>query len=430
MKSSRSPKIPSAKHSTLTSLTLLPTNSSAYHPTISHSHLHGLTFDSLNPSTIIRHSFIRHSTVESNIPITERESSNKEDSSSSSIASKNDSSTISQSHVTRCTISGSNVDCSSVRETTLSNAEYISGSQVRNSTLSGTGRISQCKIRNAQCLDTTGDNRITPNAVTNTTKTEMNKSDIRDSTVGPSPCTINRSKLCKVKVSQSAIIDASLNDCDIDGCRIVKGKFSGLWLRNGIWEGGELVGKVKEGEEVVLKARNFAEIEEMEKRREQERARKIEGGGEKGKGIGIGLEKGVEDPVSAAAIRGMQGDRLLLPRESSGSKCRLQDDNAYADPPQVQPPHFDSLLPEAATTTSTAHDAQHTQRQKVPPLASKKQPHISMKEDCPASPSTDGYSSAAESVLDPDEDAEITYEAIPDVGVLGIDDAKPPPYAP
>ncbi|KKZ67603.1 hypothetical protein EMCG_06662 [[Emmonsia] crescens] len=424
------PHIPTAKHSTLTALTFLPTTSSTYHPTISHSHLYSLTLDNLSPSTSIRHTLIRHTTVKSNKSRTESDSSNNEESSSSSSSSsENGSSTISQSHIAHCTILGSSIDCSSLRKTTLSNAEYVSGSQIRNSTLSGTGRISQCKMRHSQCLRTPDDNNTAANTVTNTTKTTINKSEIRDSIIGPLPCTINRSRLRKVKISQSTIKDACLDDCDIDGCRILKGKFSGLWLRNGIWEGGELVGKVKEGEEVVVKARGFAEIEERERERERERIKMVEEGGEMGIGIGVGVgvDKGFEDPGSADAGRGAQGNNAMLvgrlSRESSDSKRRLQDDDTLftlkIQSTQMPWPRFDAA----------AHDDQQRYQQ-ASPLPSKEQPHISMNEDYHPSPSTDGYSSAAESLLDPDEDRESAREDFLEVEASGIVDEKPPPYAP
>lgn len=124
-----------------------------------------------------------------------------------------------------------------------------------------------------------------------------------------------------MKISQSTIEDASLKDCDIEGCQISKGKFSGLWLRNGVWEDGELVGEVRKGEGVVLKAKNFAEIEEREKERERERTRRAEGekcGQERGIGIGGGTKGGMEDPVPIPASAGAQGDNVLLVGISSG----------------------------------------------------------------------------------------------------------------
>ncbi|KAL2367137.1 hypothetical protein BDBG_02767 [Blastomyces gilchristii SLH14081] len=456
MKSSRSHKISTAKHSSLTSVTVLPTNSATYHPVISHSHLYGITLDSLSPATAIRHTFIRHSTVKSNKSTTDPGSSNINEGSSRGGSGGNGMSTISQSHVSHCTISGSNIDCCSMRRTTTSNAEYVSGSQVRGSTILGTGRISQSKLKNAQFLCTSDDNSnnnndngnhninnnninnnnnsTIPNPVTNTTKTEVNKGDIRDSIVGPLPCTISRSRLNNVKISQSTVKDACLNDCDIDGCRIAKAKFSGLWLRNGIWEDGELVGKVNEGEEVIVKARNFAEIEAREREQERERVRGIKG---LGIGVGIGVmtgpARGIEDPVSAsvAAGRCAQGDNALpeiISGEASDSRRRLQDDDMLANPPQIPPPHFDSLLPTAAAAAA-ADDEQRSPDQQTSPPLSKDQPYIST-ETYPSSPSTERYSSAAESLLDPDEDGEFTLQDLPDIRRLGIDDEKPPPYTP
>ncbi|PGH03650.1 hypothetical protein GX51_03914 [Blastomyces parvus] len=449
MKSTRFSKIPTAKHSSLISVSVLPTNNATYHPAISHSHLYDITLDSLNPATTIRHTFIRHSTVKSNKSTTVSGSNSNNESANRGDSGGDGTSVISQSHMSHCTISGSNIDCCSIRRTTLSNAECVSSSQVRGSTILGTGRISQSKLKNAQFLCTSDDyndnssssnnnnNSTIPNPVTNTTKTEVNKSDIRDSTVGPLPCTISRSRLTNVKISQSTVKDACLNDCDIDGCRIVKAKFSGLWLRNGIWEDGELVGKVREGEDVVVKAKNFAEIEERE--RERERLRGVKGLG-LGVGIGVvmGAARGMENHVSASAAagRGVQGDNTLpaiLSGEASDSKRRLQDHDMLANPPQVPPPLFDSLLPIATAATATgaaaSYDEQHNPGQQAPPPLSKDQPYIST-ENYPSSPSTDRYSSAPESILDPDDDGEFTLQDLPDIRHLGIADDKPPPYTP
>ncbi|OJD21259.1 hypothetical protein ACJ73_07400 [Blastomyces percursus] len=441
MKSSGSHKIPTAKHSSLTSVTVLPANSATYHPAISHSHLYDITLDSLSPATTIRHTFIRHSTVKSNKSATDPGRSNINEGSNRGGSGGNGVNIISQSHVSHCTISGSNIDCSSMRRTTASNAQYVSGSQVRGSTILGTGRISQSKLKNAQFLSTSDDdsnnnddnnNSINhdstiPNPVTNATKTEVNRSDIRDSIVGPLPCTISRSRLNNVKISQSTVKDACLDDCDIDGCRITKAKFSGLWLRNGIWEDGELVGKVNEGEGVVVKARNFAEIEVRERARERERIR-----GVKGLGIGgvMGAARGIGDPVSASAAaagRGAQGVNAL-PGIISGESISDSKHDMLANPPQIPPPHFDSLLPTTAAA-SAAHDEQRDPAQQTPPPLSKDQPYIST-EAYPSSPSTDRYSSAAESLLDPEDDGEFTLQDLPDIRRLGTDDEKPPPYTP
>ncbi|EDN09322.1 hypothetical protein I7I51_04719 [Histoplasma capsulatum] len=456
MKLKSGSKIPTARYCALTFLTILPANNSAYHPTVSHSQLHDLVLDDLDSSTTIQNTYIWHSTLKSQRSRTGLDSSNNAESSGSSSkrrgSSSKGSSTLSHSHISRSTVSSSNINHTNMRRVTVSNAEYILGSHLRRSTLSGTGRITHSKLSGSEFLCMPDDNNniptttTTPNPVTNIAKTEVDKSNIRNSIVGPLPCTIKRSKLDNVKISQSMIEDSSLKDCDIEGCQISKGKFSGLWLRNGVWEDGELVGEVRKGEGVVLKAKNFAEIEEREKERERERSRRAEGekrGQERGIGIGGGTKGGMEDPLPIPASAGAQGDNVLLvgisSGEASGFICPPQGNFTHANPPQIPPPNFDSLDPtpaaESAAAAAPAPAAtltrdQHQNQRQAPPLPSKNQPHISTQDDCPSSPSTDTYSSAAESLLDPDEEGEFVLQDLPDVSPLCIDDDKPPPYTP
>ncbi|GKZ38341.1 hypothetical protein AbraIFM66950_010472 [Aspergillus brasiliensis] len=43
-----------------------------------------------------------------------------------------------------------------------------------------------------------------------------------------------------------------LVDCDVLGCVLVKTDLEGMVVRNGVWKDGVLVGRVREGEEVVV----------------------------------------------------------------------------------------------------------------------------------------------------------------------------------
>ncbi|KAG5301338.1 C-terminal Left-handed parallel beta-Helix (LbH) domain-containing protein [Histoplasma ohiense] len=143
----------------------------------------------------------------------------------------------------------------------------------------------------------------------------------------------------------------------------------------------------------------------------------------------------MEDPVPIPASAGAQGDNVLLvgisSGEASGYICPPQGNFTHANPPKIPPPNFDSLdpTPAAAAAAALTRDQHQNQRQ-APPLPSKNQPHISTQDDCPSSPSTDTYSSAAESLLDPDEEDEFVLQDLPDVSPLRIGEEKPPPYTP
>ncbi|EEH20372.1 hypothetical protein PABG_02631 [Paracoccidioides brasiliensis Pb03] len=406
-----SPKIPTAKRSSLISTTLLPPDTSIF-PIISNSHIYACTLENLDPSTTINHSFLKHSTVTSNKrSVTETYGSNNEE---SDCSAGSGGCTISQSHLSNSTISSSHIYCCNVKSCTLSNAGYLSDTHLRNSTLSGAVRVIQCKVKASQFIYTLGDDYI-PDSISETDGPAIQKSDICNSIIGPLPCTISRARLRKVKISCSTVADACLDDCDVADCMITKGKFSGLWLRNGIWEGGELVGKMKEGEDVVIKARGFAEIEEKEREREQERFGKLKEQGEAGQMMGVG--------IGDAAVRGAQGE---FSRESDSSKkIPFPEDSTSTNQPQ-EPIQVNYAFPMPVPAETLE---QLNQSQQPPAAASKEQPYISICEGTPSPPSTVGYSTSTESLVDVDEDHEFPLHG-PDDGMVGIGDEKLPPYSP
>ncbi|KGQ01053.1 hypothetical protein PAAG_12246 [Paracoccidioides lutzii Pb01] len=372
----------------------------------------GLEKENLDPSTTINHSFLKHSTVKSNKrSVTETYGSNNEE---SDCSADSGGCTISQSHLSNSTISSSHIYCCNVKSCTLSNAGYLSDTHLRNSTLSGTVRVIQCKVKASQFIYALGDDYI-PDSITETEGPAIQKSDIRNSIIGPSPCTISRARLRKVKISCSTVADACLDDCDVADCMISKGRFSGLWLRNGIWEGGELVGKMKEGEDVVIKARGFAEIEEKEREREQERFGKLKEQGETGQMIGVG--------IGDAAVRGAQGEFSV---ESNSSKnIPFREDSTSTNQPQ-EPIQVNYAFPIPGPAESLE---QLNQSQQPLAAASKEQPYISICEGTPSPPSTVGYSTSTESLVEVDEDHEFPLHS-PDDGMVGIGDEKLPPYSP
>ncbi|KAK2808011.1 hypothetical protein FQN50_005093 [Emmonsiellopsis sp. PD_5] len=397
---SKTPSIPS-KHSLITSPTLLPPQTTSY-PTITHCNLLSCTFDSLTPFTSISHAYMRQTTIKSP-PASDTIPSSP--SGKPTATALSESSNISHAKIAHSTISASRIEQSDIRNSTISRAEFIGQTKCIDSTISGTGRIEHCKIKNSQCLPPTTPTP-TPATATPTTSdggvgaagSSMKHSSIQGSTIGEA-CVIVQSKLCDVRVARSVVRDARVEDCDVEGCEITGGSFSGLWLRNGVWKGDELVGRVREGEEVVVKARGFAEIEERERGRE----------------------------------RGREGGRGLVAELDGSGLVELPGDTSAPTPNHPQIPHLqDVSIPSlssasasaSASTASPAYEPNPTIQ--LPPS---KEPGVGVgaREHTPASPSSDGYSSATGLV---DEDREFTHVDQREVGLLNEKAAAPPPYEP
>ncbi|KAK2776971.1 hypothetical protein FQN53_002437 [Emmonsiellopsis sp. PD_33] len=406
---SKTPSIPS-KHSLLTSPTLLPPQTTSY-PTITHCNLLSCTFDSLTPSTFLSHAYMRHTTIKSPPPPPAPDTDTDTIPSSpsgkpSTTTTLSESSHITHAKIAHSTISASRIEQSDIRTSTISRAEFITQTKCIDSTISGTGRIEQCRIKNSRFLPTTTTTTTTAAAAaaasggvgngggsgsgSGTAASSMHHSSVQGSTIGEA-CVIVHCKLRDVRVARSVVRNARVEDCDVEGCEIEGGSFSGLWLRNGVWRGDELVGRVRVGEEVVVKARGFAEIEERER-----------GGG--------------------GMVAELDGGGLVeLPGGVSAST-----------PNHPQIPHLqftDFSIPSLSSTLASAPTASPAYEPnpaiQIPPA---KEPHIGMgvREHTPASPSSDGYSSATGLV---DEDREFTHVDQREMGLLEKA-AAPPPYEP
>ncbi|KAK2734212.1 hypothetical protein FQN55_002879 [Onygenales sp. PD_40] len=433
---SKTPSIPS-KHSLLTSPTLLPPQTTSY-PTITHCNLLSCTFDSLTPSTFLSHAYMRHTTIKSPPPPPPPPAADTDtDTLPSSPSGKpsttttlSESSHITHAKIAHSTISASRIEQSDIRTSTISRAEFISQTKCIDSTISGTGRIEQCKIKNSRFLPTTTATTTTTTAAataasggvgngggsgsgSGTAASSMHHSSVQGSTIGEA-CVIVHCKLRDVRVARSVVRNARVEDCDVEGCEIEGGSFSGLWLRNGVWRGDELVGRVRVGEEVVVKARGFAEIEERERG----------GGGMVAELDGGGL---VELPGGVSAVR----DFPYFPSISATS-IYLTNHPPQSTPNHPQIPHLqftDFSIPSLSSTLASAPTASPAYEPnpaiQIPPS---KEPHIGMgvREHTPASPSSDGYSSATGLV---DEDREFTHVDQREMGLLEKA-AAPPPYEP
>jgi len=72
---------------------------------------------------------------------------------------------------------------------------------------------------------------------------------------------------CDVKssyVTKSRLERANVEDCDIGDCKIQRTNFRGMYLRNGIWERNDLVGRVDKTKEVIIKRKDEMTTKEVE----------------------------------------------------------------------------------------------------------------------------------------------------------------------
>jgi uncharacterized protein YjbI with pentapeptide repeats len=66
-------------------------------------------------------------------------------------------------------------------------------------------------------------------------------------------------------VTKSSLERANVEDCDVGDCKIQRTNFRGMYLRNGIWERNDLVGRVDKTKEVIIKHKDEMMIGESDR---------------------------------------------------------------------------------------------------------------------------------------------------------------------
>ena len=66
-------------------------------------------------------------------------------------------------------------------------------------------------------------------------------------------------------VTKSSVERAHVEDCDIGDCKIQRTDFRGMYLRNGIWDRNDLVGRVDKTKEVIIKRKDEVVTEKPDK---------------------------------------------------------------------------------------------------------------------------------------------------------------------
>jgi len=93
-------------------------------------------------------------------------------------------------------------------------------------------------------------------------KGKIDRSNVKESLLEDA-----RVEWCNVKLSyvtKSSLERANIEDCDIGDCKIQRTNFRGMYMRNGIWERNDLVGRVDKTKEVIIKRKDEMAREELD----------------------------------------------------------------------------------------------------------------------------------------------------------------------
>jgi hypothetical protein len=213
--------IPKASRSKIVDLVVTPDTWDAY-PVIERSHITSCSFSDLNSSTAIERSHLTEVKLSPVAP-------------AAKTGSKNGKSVIERSNITSSEVQESRIERSNLTqcvaaqagiERSMLTACRITGPKVRveRSTLD------RCEVREKSTVQhSTG------------RKGWIEESKIDHSTFG------------RVTVRNSKVDWSQLKECDIEGCKMKRSRFTGMYMRNGVWEGNDLVGRVDNKKEVIIR---------------------------------------------------------------------------------------------------------------------------------------------------------------------------------
>ncbi|KAI2854131.1 hypothetical protein CBS147321_6288 [Aspergillus niger] len=184
-------------------------------PTITRSTLINTTFTDLTPSDTITRSDLRDVTI--------------------TCSGSRTPTTLLRSALTSCTVTHSSTSRSNLKHTTLTNAS-VSRTEATHASFGIYAYSHRSILSNVILRD----------------RSSVKRSHVKDaSLMGGS--SLWRSNVTKCMIAdESRVQRCKLVDCDVVCCVLVKTDFEGMVVRNGVWKDGVLVGKVREGEEVVV----------------------------------------------------------------------------------------------------------------------------------------------------------------------------------
>jgi uncharacterized protein YjbI with pentapeptide repeats len=208
--------IPKAKRSTISGLVVEPDNWDSY-PTVEYSHIDSCRFEGLNSNTRFERSRFTNVNINSDGTAKSR---------------------IERSILKDSEIRHSSIERSEIRGTKMSDA-VIERSRFTLVTVTGPKARIERSIFD-QC-DIKGKCKIE--------RTNMKEVLLEETSM--ETVNINSSFVTKSRIERS-----NITDCDIGDCKIERTNFTGMYLRNGIWKRGDLVGRVDKTREVIIKPKS------------------------------------------------------------------------------------------------------------------------------------------------------------------------------
>lgn len=208
--------IPKAKRCHIVDLTVTPDDWD-HHPAMEYSHVNHCTFSGLTGSTRIERCELANTHLHSDGTAKSR---------------------IERSVLQDCDVQHAEIERSDIRKSRLDGVR-IERSKLIVATLSGP----KLKVERSvlESCDMKGKGKIERSNVKETLLEDV------------------RVESCNVKssyVTKSSLDRSSVEDCDIGDCKIQRTKFRGMYLRNGIWERNDLVGRVDKSKEVIIKRKD------------------------------------------------------------------------------------------------------------------------------------------------------------------------------
>lgn len=207
---------PKAKRSQIVDLVVVP-DSWESHPTIEYSHINSCKFEGLSSDNRIERS--RFTNVALSSDGTDKSKVER------SVVKDSD---IRHSIIERSEIQGSKIDAARVERSRFTLATVI-GPKVKIER----SIFEECEVRRESKIERS-----------NLTQVLLENSKVEFSNLKSS------------FVTNSKLERANVTDCDIGDCKIQRTNFTGMYLRNGIWERGDLVGRVDKTKEVIIKPKS------------------------------------------------------------------------------------------------------------------------------------------------------------------------------
>lgn len=206
--------IPKAKRSEIKGLIVVPDKWDSY-PSVEYSHIDACRFEGLDSNTRIERSRFTNVNINSD----------------GTAKSRIERSVIKDSELRHAIIERSEIRGTKVNDARVERSRFtlttIAGpkSRIERSIFEQVDVKGKCKIE----------------------RTNMKEVIIEDSD-------INIGNLKSSYITKSKIERSNVTECDIGDCKIQRTNFTGMYLRNGIWDRGDLTGRIDKTKEVIIKS--------------------------------------------------------------------------------------------------------------------------------------------------------------------------------